>query len=140
MDVNMDILTFQNEMKELCKAPNWRKFVDLINDGFKGMYNVLRILQESDRELTPSELAKQMDVSTARIATALNNLEAKGYILRSKPTSDDARRVAIALTEAGNAALEKRKKYVAQTVAPMLDRLSSSEAELLFELLKKFLS
>ena len=52
----------------------------MIDDEYKGMFVILRILQESDGGTSlPGELAGLMNVSTALIARALITLENKKY-------------------------------------------------------------
>lgn len=128
----------QDQMKNLCKTKNWRGLVDLIDEGYKGMFVILRILNDNPSGVTSGEIAKEMSVSTARVASALNTLENKGFVLREKQT-DDARKVVITLTESGALALEKRKEYVSEKIEPMLQNLTKEEAADLFKLLYKLL-
>lgn len=125
-------------MRSLSQTGNWRKLTGMIDDGYKGMYVILRILQESETNVVAGDLARRMYVSTARIARALNALESKNHIRRESDDSD-ARKVVIRLTQQGERALEERNKVVAETVEPMISNLSDEEAETLFSLLEKFL-
>lgn len=134
----MEFSSIQNEMGILCQSQNWRRLIGLIDDGYKGMFVILRILQESSNDIVAGELAKKMNVSTARIASALNSLESKSYIKRESE-KNDARKVVIRLTEQGAIALEERKKYISEMVTPMLNNLTENEAATLFSLLKKLL-
>lgn len=102
------------------------------------MFVILCILQESKRDIVAGELAKQMRVSTARIAKALNTLESKNYIRRESEKSDE-RKVVIRLTREGELALEERKKSVDAKLASMFENLSEEETVTLFSLLKKLL-
>lgn len=130
--------TLQDEMKNICQSKNWRTLTGLIDDGYRGMFVILRILNESDGDVVAGDLAKKMNVSTARVASALNTLQNKGYVLR-RPDGKDARKVVVCLTEQGAEALEQRKLYVEQTVAPMLANLTDEETATLFALMKKML-
>lgn len=134
----MDSSVIQDEMKSLCRSKNWRNFIGMIDDGYKGMFVILRILQESETSVVAGDLAKRMNVSTARIARALNTLESKNYIRREGDKAD-ARKVVIRLTESGEQALEERKRVVAETLEPMLSNLTDEEISTLFSLLKKLL-
>lgn len=134
----MDLCAIQNEMSAVCSSPNWRKLVGLIDEGYKGMFVMLRILQESDSDIVAGDLAKKMNVSTARIASALNTLQSKGYIKRESE-KNDARKVVIRLTEQGAQALEARKIYISETIAPMLSNLTEEEISTFFVLIKKLL-
>lgn len=134
----MNTSIVQNEMRFLCQTKNWKKLVSLIEDGYRGMFVMLRILHESDGKVVAGDLAKLMNVSTARIASALNTLEKKNYIKRESE-ANDARKVVIVLTEQGVIALEERKKNVQQMIAPMFENLTDTEIITLFSLLKKLL-
>lgn len=134
----MDSFFIQEQMKKLCKTNNWRNLVGLIDEGYKGMFVILRILQESGASVASGEIARQMGVSTARVASALNTLEGKDYIKREKEKSD-GRKVVISLTDKGAEALKERQKRVSEMVEPMLKNLTEEEIAVLFGLLYKLL-
>ncbi|MGN1098895.1 MAG: MarR family winged helix-turn-helix transcriptional regulator [Christensenellales bacterium] len=135
----MDQSVIHNEMRALCQTRNWKKLLGLIDDGYKGMFVILRILQESETSVVPGELARLMNVSTARIARALNTLERKQFIRREGDKAD-ARKVVIRLTEQGEQALEERKVVVERILEPMIGKLTEQEISTLFSLLKKMLT
>ncbi len=134
----MDYTLVEKEMEIVCKSQNWRKLVRLIDDGYKGMFVILKILQESDKGVVAGEIAKKMNVSTARVASALNSLEKKGYIER-KSEKSDGRKVVIFLTEQGKTALTERKKHISNVVSCMFDNISKEETKEFFSLLNKLL-
>lgn len=134
----MDFKRIKDNMEELCKTKNWRNLVDLIEEGYKGMFVILKIVRENVK-VVAGDLAKKMNVSTARVAYALNTLEKKNYILRTSEASD-GRKVVISLTEQGELALKEREELISKMVAPMLRNLSDDETVTLFTLLKKLLS
>lgn len=125
-------------MQEICRGKEWRKVIKLLENGYKGIFVILRVLHESKTEVVSADLAKQLDVSTARIATALNTLESKGYIKRV-PSANDGRKVAVLITPQGEEALEEREKEVNGLVVPLFAKLSEEERSTLFNLLKKLL-
>ncbi|MGN1235229.1 MAG: MarR family winged helix-turn-helix transcriptional regulator [Christensenellaceae bacterium] len=125
-------------MKRIRETKNWRNLLELVDDGYKGMFVLLRIVQESERSVTAGELAKRMCVTTARIARALNTLEKKEYIRRESDESD-ARKVVIRLTSLGEEALKERKSAIAEMIEPMFNNLTEAEADALFSLLEKLL-
>ncbi len=134
----MNFREIQKEMKTLCKTDNWQRLMHLLDEGYKGMFVIMRILSESDGNVSAGDLAREMNVSTARIARALNTLEGKGFIKRESETGD-ARKVIIKLTAQGESALEERKKKVEKMIEPMLEKLTGEEVVKLFSLLKKLL-
>ena len=134
----MDYRVVEDEMKALCQSKRWKNLIGLIDDGYKGMFVILRILQASETNVVAGELAKIMNVSTARIARALNTLEAKNYIRRERDETD-ARKVVIRLTETGKQALEERKREVKAIFDPMFANLTEKETSTLFFILRKML-
>lgn len=126
-------------MSGITQTKNWRDLVGLIDDGYRGIYVMLRLLYESQTGLTAGELAKKAGVSTARTASALNAMECKKYVIRQKACSD-ARKVVVSLTDEGVAALNKRKSEISETLTPMFQNLTESETETLFALLGKLLN
>lgn len=134
----MDFAALQTAMKELGQTANWRTLVGLIEDRYRGMFVMLNLLRDSDGAVVAGDFAKRMGVSTARVASALNTLEGKGFVRRERDETD-ARRVVIRMTEEGEKALEERKAYINATLAPMLDKLTAEEAETLIRLLAKLL-
>lgn len=134
----MNFREMQKEMKTLCKTDNWQRLMRLFDEGYKGMFVIMRILSESEGNVSAGVLAREMNVSTARIARALNTLEAKGFIKRESETSD-ARKVIIKLTAQGEKALEQRMREVEKIVEPLFYNLTEEELAKLFSLLKKLL-
>lgn len=134
----MEHSEIQAQLRTLCQGKNWRMLMDMLDDGYKGTYVILRIVQESETDVTAGELAKLMHVSTARIARALNTLEEKNYI-RRESHEGDARKVIIRLTKQGERALDERNEVVRETVKPMLENLTEEEITTLFSLLQKLL-
>ncbi len=134
----MNSLNLKEKMQQLCKLKDWRNLVDMIDDGYKGMYVILRIIRDSDCPVGTCDVAKQMNVSTARVATALNTLQNKGFVVRSC-SEKDARKVDLRLTAEGEQALSQRENTIFQTVAPMFEKLTDKEKTDFFEILHKLL-
>ncbi len=134
----MQYIVIKNKIANIYQTKNWRNLTKLIDDGYKGIFVILRILQESECDVTAGELAKKMNVSTARIARALNTLEEKGYIMRLSEKTD-ARKVVIRLTKQGELALNERKKSISATLEPMFENLTEEETDVFFSLLNKIL-
>ena len=133
----MEYSAIQNQMRTLCQGKNWRTLLGMLEDGYKGTYVMLRLVQ-GRTDVTAGNLAKRMHVSTARIARALNTLEGKKYIRRENHEGD-ARKVIIRLTEEGERALDERNAVVRATLAPMFKNLTEEETASLFFLLHKLL-
>lgn len=134
----MKFSELQNEMQELCQRKQWRTLIELLDEGYRGIFVILRILQESKTDVFAGDLSKRMNVSTARVASALNVLESKKYVKRESEKSD-ARKIVVRLTPQGANALEERKRLIEEKTAPLFNNLTDDEFVTMFALLKKFL-
>lgn len=132
-------MDYQKATKEFCKTfegKEIRKVTRLFDEGFKGMYVILRILRDSESEVIPSDIAKKMDISTARVAAALNTLSRKNYIQRI-PAANGGRRVIVEITPEGRQALAQREIKVNAVITDFFKRLSEDEIQSLISIVKK---
>lgn len=88
---------------------------------------VLNYLAMQEGGVTPKQISVEMNVSTARIATLLNQLEEKGLVLRSDDPADN-RRTIVRLTERGMEHIEEKRKGVLHYTAEMLETLGPDDA------------
>ncbi len=123
----------------LCSNNNFRKIVEKIEDGYSGIFYILKILSEAKGELTAGDIAEKFGASTARIAVALSNLEKKGYILREK-SKKDARITIVKITNEGVLALNKRKSDLFESIDYYLSKLSPKEKKSFYQSLQKLIS
>ena len=86
--------------------------------------------------MIPSDISKEMGISSARIAAALNSLEEKGFITRRIDT-DDRRRILVDLTKCGRTEVEKHKSEVKTTTANMMKYLGEHDAKELVRIMKR---
>ena len=98
-----------------------------IDDSMRGENFVLIYLWQKQSCTLPSDLSAVMGVSTARIATALNGLEAKGLITRSIDTND-RRRILVDLTPAGRELAQQMRQGVLRHTALMFELLGEHDA------------
>lgn len=71
-----------------------------INEATQGGGFILNYIACQGEEVLPGEICQEMNVSAARVAKVLNNLESKGYITRQIDTSD-RRQILVKITEEG---------------------------------------
>lgn len=69
-----------------------------------------------------------MDISSARIAAALNSLDKKGLITRQIDTND-RRRILIELTPAGTDAAEQQSRTILEDTTKMFNLLGEQDAK-----------
>lgn len=69
---------------------------------------VLQYLSGIDGDVIPSEIAKKLKFSRARMSHILDSLESKGYVQR-RTDPNDRRRVLVSITEEGRDFAAKKK-------------------------------
>ena len=104
---------------------NHQKKIDGIMQG--EAFVVIYITQKG-RSVLPSEISTEMDISSARIAAALNSLEKKGLVTRQIDTSD-RRKILVDLTPAGKEMAEKHKQMALKATTRMLELLGEHDAK-----------
>ncbi len=117
----------------------FRNVSETIQEGFSGMYYVLKILSDSNSELSAGDISNEFEVSTARTAVILNTLERKGYIKKSK-SIQDGRKTIVLLTEEGSNALQIRKNKILSVLDTYINKLNKQETDEFYFLLEKILS
>lgn len=117
----------------------FKKVTETINDGFSGMYFVLKILSDTSKEFSAGDISETFQVSTARTAVILKTLEGKGYIIKSK-SKNDARKTIVKITDKGTEILNERISVLLSKINGYLSKLNDYECENFYEILKKLLS
>ena len=112
-----------------------KKAPESLDNGLKGAVVLLKMLS-GDEVKSSGELASKLNVSTARIAVALNNLESKGYIERTKD-SLDARKTLVKITENGKEELFRREEIIKQHLLNSLSNLTNDDLQMLINIINK---
>lgn len=123
------------KLYQVCTKADIRPFLRFFEDGFQGTCLILKILRNAG-QLTAGEIAKKLDVSTARVAAALNSLEKKGCVERLK-SATDGRMVVVRLTASGRAALESREEQLLAIIGRILGKLTEEELLSLLHIIEK---
>jgi len=121
-----------NGMQSLHKVKSQRN----INEAMQGETFVLKYIAHHNGDVLPGEIGQKMDVSSARIAAALNSLEKKGLITRQINTSD-RRQILVGITKEGKDLAEKHQKTVLEAIAKMLELLGEHDAKEYVRIMKK---
>ena len=98
-----------------------------IDEAMQGETLMLDYLAHHGGEALPGEISNQMNVSSARIAQMLNNLEKKGWIIR-EINPDDRRKILVNLTSAGRTEARERMQKIVKLATKMLTRLGEDDA------------
>ncbi len=126
---------FPNIMEPL-NNDNFKKIFSLLEDGYKGLFVILKVINSQHNEVIAGDISKKLNISTARVAVALNTLEKKQYIIKRK-SDNDLRKTVVELTPLGEAALLEREKKIQEVIESILECLNIEEQQQLFNILKK---
>lgn len=99
---------------------------------------MLGALKYNDGHMMAGEMAKLMDVSTARIATICNSLEQRGLIER-RSVSGDRRKCEIFLSPAGDKEATKNYDDIIKNMTQLLRTLGENDAQALLNISEKLL-
>ena len=106
---------------------------DRLSEIHFGIGAVLKILDESGGAVTCGEIAKKMNVSTARVAVLLKKLEAKGLIQRQSAKSD-ARIVYISMSSKGKDMVDGLKDMMNQHISRIIDEIGMEKLKTFLDL------
>ena len=104
-----------------------------MNDTQAGIGAVLKFLNDSSGAVTCGDIAKQIGVSTARVAVLLKKMVAKNVIYRSV-ASDDARIVYISLTDDGRKTVKELRDIITLHLSRVIDAMGMEKIMTLIEL------
>jgi len=98
-----------------------------INEAVHGEGFVLHYVAFHGGDVLPGEIGRNMRVSTARVAMALNSLEKKGLITR-RIDVNDRRKILVDITSEGKLLAEKHADAAVEAVVRILTLLGESDA------------
>ncbi len=124
----MDYIKLADEFLESMRLFRKANMHKNINDSLHGEAFVLHCIYQQGGDILPGEISSEMEVSSARVATALNSLEKKKLITRSIDVND-RRKILVSLTPEGIEVAERHKQAVLQDAARMLERLGEQDAK-----------
>lgn len=104
----------------------------------RGEVYVLNYLIQHDGSSLPGELCINMEVSKARISSALHVLEEKHFVVK-EPDAADKRRIHIRITDQGRAYIEKKRRETLKNICLIFSRLEEEERREYLRLTKKII-
>lgn len=123
----MDYLKLAGELsgvkRQMARIPDFRKIIEADN----GENFVLGYLDDSLSPVSPKEIGDAMNVSSARVATILNQLESKGMVKRN-PNLNDGRYTVVELLPEGAAQRQRNIEEFNQRMACFLEALGPEDA------------
>ena len=116
------------EMLHKLRACRSKSFLGKIDESQKGIGFVLVYLQEANHKVVAGDLARELGVSTARIATLLRKMEKNGLIVRYH-SSEDARQTVVEITQEGSAYVDKMKERMLIGMELLLEKVGKEDME-----------
>lgn len=103
-------------------------FYNKLEAAHRGFGFVLSYLEQARGEVIAGDIAKKLNVSTARIAVLLKKMEQSGYITR-RNSAKDARRTVVEITPAGVELIDEMREQTLKKVALLLDRVGKKDID-----------
>lgn len=103
----------------------------------KGARIVIKVLDRIGEPTNPKYLAETLNLSTARIAAVLGNLEKRGLISRTMDP-DDRRRINVSLTESGKKAAKAEMQDMCNRIIRAFELMGEEDTKKYLELTAKF--
>lgn len=108
-----------------------------IEKSSKGANIVIKVLARLGEPTNPKNLAETLNLSTARIAAVLGNLEKRGLIIRTMDP-DDRRRINVSLTECGKKVAKVEKQELRNKIIRVFELMGEEDTKKYLELTAKF--
>lgn len=105
-----------------------RSFFGKVDESQRGTGFILGHLRDSDHEVVAGELARELGVSTARIAALLKTMEKNGLIIRQR-SAEDARRTVVKITRAGIEYNERIREFIISRMELLIEKVGAEELE-----------
>ncbi|MDR0299928.1 MAG: MarR family transcriptional regulator [Streptococcaceae bacterium] len=135
MDYQQEAEKLLHVIKQAMKSPE----INRINGFARGDMPVLGYLKKhEDKPTSPSEIGDYCNVSTARVATILGNLENKGFI-RREIDRKDRRKIIVSLTAEGDQVFCQLKNKMILSLATRLEIMGEKDSQDLIRTFQKFI-
>lgn len=102
--------------------------LQMLDESLQGEIFTLLYIRDRKEFVLPGEISGEMSISTARVASILNNLESKGFIDRQIDQLD-RRRILVTLTPLGKEQADQHKEKVISQIAKMMELLGEKDAK-----------
>ena len=110
------------------------RFNNFLDEFNKGEFGLLNYIYFETKEVSAGMLSEKLKVSTARIASVLNSLEAKKLIKR-KIGTDDKRKVVVEITTEGKEIIKKYQEEVVNKVSYIISKIGQEKAKQYFDIM-----
>ncbi len=135
----MDNKEFTLRMKNIIlELKNIKSNVHL-EEGVKGMIPVLKLLYDSEKEITPKDIEEELCISSARTARVLNQLQDKNLISRIKSEANKKKTI-IVLTEEGKKIALNHRNMFKSLMDTLLKDITDEERNEFLRIIEKMAS
>ena len=124
MGTREDAQEMLNKLSE-CRS---KSFSSKIDESQKGVGFVLVFLQKATHEVFAGDLARELNVSTARIAALLRKMEKGGLIVRHR-SPVDARQTVVEITQEGRAHVDRMREQILTKMELLLEKVGREDME-----------
>lgn len=108
-----------------CRA---KSFFGKMDESQRGIGFILVYLEEATGEVIAGDLARELNVSTARIAALLKTMEKNGLIIRYR-SSADARQTVVEITGEGREYTRQMKEQIIEKAEMLIEKVGKEELE-----------
>lgn len=122
MDGKLTPKRFLDELFEVRPKTFFRQ----VDDCNRGLFMIMRMLFDAEQPVLAGEISEKLELSTARVATALKTLESRGNIVRHAAESD-RRKVEVSLTEQGKKALSRATDELFSLIGFMIEQVGEKD-------------
>ena len=98
--------------------------------------NALAVIEGEAQPMLTGEVAARMHITSGTVTSLLDNLERKGYVVRSSDR-DDRRRVLVDITPAAQAVLDEALPAIQVLNTKIVERLSIEQQQALLDTLEE---
>lgn len=130
-DIAEELLIISSEMSRLRISRN-------IDELSRGELFVLDFLEKNGQRVNSKAIVKELNVSSARVAALVNQLEKKEDVCRI-PDSEDNRQTIVQLTEKGKDRLLAKRRQIKTSTIEMLEKLGLEDAAEYLRIQKKII-
>ena len=105
-----------------------KAFFNKIDESQRGIDLALIYLSEADGMVIAGDLARELNVSTARIAILLKKMEDKSLIIRRRSDSD-ARQIVVEITPKGLEHVQKMREQLLARTELLLEKVGKKDLD-----------
>ena len=127
-----DAQEFLKQMRS-CRV---RPFYSKLDESQRGTGFVIAYLSEAEGEVIAGDLARELNVSTARIAALLRKMEKDGLIRRCRAQAD-ARQTVVEITQAGTEYSHMMKEQILEKAELLLEKVGKDDLNEFIRISKK---